>query len=274
MSSTAWMLWGCAAAGVAANVWLSRHEPGRKTPAMTSRAVIADCQGAHARGPGVVGACERELLACTELSDGCRGFVAACNEEVSASAGLGQRFSAAARSQVAEARLTPLLDRALGEVEGVEWVLECRGAVCRIALDGETDEAAAVLQTELHHIIVQASFASEPSDQPERPELIAFLELHERDRVPAIPVLIDLQDRFEASGALLECAPESGTFNVRVDLPVDQDVIVHYGGSVTGTAAGRCLLNAFDRELARTVIPPHRTGATRFLRYRSPWILE
>lgn len=272
MSSTSWVLWGGALAGVAVNVWQSSSAGVEETGAGPTSTAIVERECATTRASSEVrnsGGCERELLACAELAAGCGTLAAECGDELVERAELAERFGGADRSRTAEQRLTPMLVRAFGGVEGVDWSLACRDAICRVELHGDVGRAEEVLQIELRSVIAAASYETTRTDAQQR-GVVAFLELHPPERVDAMPLLLELQQRFEASAAFESCAPAVGTFNLRVDLDPAEGTILQFGGSLATSAAGRCLAAAFEEELARTVIPEQHNGATRFLRYRFP----
>lgn len=273
MTSMGWVLWGGAVVGVAANAWLVASSASRTETASAPyvEATRSECGSSEGRpaGDAQVG-CERELLACAELFDGCSSVATQCADEAVTNAELHERFRVAGRSSVTEARIAPLLAIALGPIEGTTWQHECRGSICRIEIEGDSARAEAALQVELRPMIELGSFAAAATDTDESSHLVVHLELHPHERVDAMPLLIDLQQRFEGTDRFATCSPDEGTFNVRIDLDEEDGGLTQYGGSLANTDAGRCLVARLEHELARTDIPAHHTGATRFLRYRFP----
>jgi hypothetical protein len=273
VNGTVATLWGCAALGIAANAWLAARPSATKGD-VTSVHADHDCLGtaavAREHAPSN---CERELVQCSDTADGCAALVAECRDEGVGLRELDERFADGRRDVGNEARVRELLAGGLEHLDDTTWSLTCRDAICEIVIEGDVDGASLAIETALRPLIQSASFVPRAAENDHAAGLAIYIEVHPRDRVFAMPLLEDLQRRFEASGALDECHRrhgDEGTFNIRVDLDPDDGPIVHVGGSVSVTPTGACLLERLDEELDRTEIPASHTGATRFLSYELP----
>jgi len=268
-------LWSCAALGLVANVWLAvRASPAES--GVTSIEAGNDCAVAAAlRHEQAAPSCDRELMQCSETADGCAALVAECRDEGVALRELDERFADGRRDVGNEARVQDLLAGALDEIDDTTWSLACRDAICEFLIAGDVDGASLAIETALRPIIQSASFVPRAADNDHAPGLTIYIEVQPLGRAFAMPLLEDLQRRFEASGALDDCHVrhgDDGTFNVRIDLDPDDGPIVHVGGSVSVTPTGTCLIERLYEALERTEIPASHTGATRFLPYVLPHV--
>lgn len=276
MRALAVSLWALLVASSAVNGYLALTAD--RDPVTThADARAADCPASVAEGRARLAiGCSHGLGTCSNFVEQCKALVAACEDTVEENLHPGPRFDRGTPDPASRERVAPLVAEALEPFPQLTSELECRSGICRVILEGEEANVPMdfALQKTMARITKAAAFSGEPDPDGGPPEkLTAWFELQEPDRVNAMDLLVKLGHDFEESDALAACHaahPESGRLVLRVDLHPDDAPIVHVGGGLGLTSAGRCLVERFHALLSALDIPARHTGATRFMVFELP----
>lgn len=271
------------AASAGLNAWLLLRDPGSgRAPAPAAPAPrSAPGPAAPAGAPGV-----REAIL-----DGCsRQLGAAQRELAAAQEALAQRieprarFQAGAREAGMEQRLAEPLRAALARVPAVAAVgVECRAEVCQLRLSAATRAEALEAWRALSRDPALGRLADGFMMEGGEPVMDAVsgrggfdvdLYLMTRSAASAAGQLEELVAQLRASGAIERCGEagaDRGTLEARLTVVAGQaQPAVALGGSLAGTAVGRCIAERLESAAAATALPPGTKYGTVYASFPSP----
>lgn len=224
--------------------------------------------------------------ACPDQLAAVEARLADAEREVEARLRLDERFDRSAPSAAADARVRPLIERALADApDSVAWDLECRGEVCRLEVvqpDGQRDWDWSTRLQEVpgrHDLFVSSMFSGgAPTQDPVSKAPLftstAHFQLRGEGMVSGLEVLGALLAAYHASPEVAACKtqhPAPGWLSLRLRLdPAEPHITIDAGGSLAVEPGGACLLAALEARAAATSIPPGAMGATQYETVRVP----
>jgi hypothetical protein len=191
-----------------------------------------------------------------------------------------ERFAKGRRATDHEAMLSNELARVwAGAPRELTWELACHGDVCTIDLDDASDHGfdwMAKLQADitpgLTHGMMFTAF--DPDTNKALGHERVYVDLAQPGDFPGDELLERIVRRFEVNDAEEDCAAKDKTPGVlTIDLTVDpvaRTIDVAPSGSLAGTRAASCLLDALAALIARDPVPLNSTAATRHVTIPMP----
>jgi RNA polymerase sigma factor (sigma-70 family) len=200
--------------------------------------------------------------------------LAAARDAIEENRPIEERFASGARMPAVEDEVRALVARTLTELGKPDARTEvgCRGGVCRIDLRTTAPEGHRLLQQVMGAQAMRVRFDSQASMGATH----VLLPLRDPASGESLAVLLDLHQRFKASGAVQACrsrlggdTPLGGTMWIGAlgDAPDDAEqlpngVTFSFGARILATPDGACVVEAF-RSAARQAQPPsHRAPAS------------
>jgi hypothetical protein len=273
--------------------------PAMAAPPATAAAAEAAAAAGTARAPGAARAGEAPARPALDPATAATGALAAararaeaCEQRLAAAeaaheaalaelAPPAERWAAAPPDPARTARLrAPLLAALAALPELAVPQIECRGALCQLELLAPTRAAAhaglRALAADPDLRALAIGFAAEPGAPladagSGRGAYAVTAYVITRDAAPAAagadpeaPLRAAIADA-RASGALERCAaagPDRGTLEVELAATADSPhATLALGGSLAGTAVGRCLGAALERAVSARRLPPATAGS-------------
>lgn len=289
------------AASVGANIYLWRcrtpqHSERTVAPQRTARRAQPERGSSSAIAAGVAtperatGAepatmsCPEQLKSCDDSLSSCSGKLTSTTKELARYLPLDERFKRGAPNPAALAKIRPIVKAAFGGHMPAHD-LSCRGDACRLELVLPQGKSLASAMRNLQgpkmlgKVTGIAFEGAEPTYDPVTGDPLTrqaiYLGVPHVGTADGEPLLADVIQRFKASGAAWRCyrdSPATGELVLRLDIGDRgaSGIVVHVGGDLAATAAGRCLADRIRAVAAAETIPPEVSGAVRFYRITLP----
>ncbi len=193
------------------------------------------------------------------------------------------RFDAAEREAAIERRVGPAIERAIATMPGLTGNLECRGDTCQVRVSAPSREQAKQAWKTFTKDPDIASFADSFTMEAGEPvvDLVTGKGAFEVDFFITTKSAVDLTPKLEAliaefkdSAAMTECSAigrEPGVLEIKLALVPDEATLsLSVGGSLAGTAAGRCLVDRISALVNGFRIPPGVKHGQVYASFESP----
>lgn len=268
---------------VAANAYLlfADRGGGDRTRAMTGSAAqclssVVPAAGVRADAPTPFAQCTRDLAAA-------RAELASTQGALDARIEARARFEQAERAEALERRVRDAIQRALAKGKGVTGDLECRGDTCQVHVSAATrKDARAVWELFTKDPDVK-SFADSFTMDAGEPVTDAVTGKGSFDinyfittasATDLSPRLEQLLQAFASSPQASRCharSRDAGVLEVKLALVRDERrLALVVGGSLAGTAIGRCLHEQLAAEVAQFAVPDGVTYGEAYASFESP----